>query len=496
MASLLSLATLPRAPQASQPVLGPHGLSVGIVHLGVGAFHRAHQAVYTEMASHLAGDDCWGICGVSERSAAAADALAAQDGLYSVLSLGDDDSSVGIVGSLRQTLFARRDSDALMARLASPDTKVVTLTVSEKGYRFSSGDRRLRADDPEIEADAGGMPPMTVLGQLARGLELRRRSDGGPLTVMSCDNISGNGPLLRQLLYEFLGHPSARFDAGLGAWAETYVRFPATMVDRIVPTTTERWRDEVARRIGLSDLCAVVTEPFSQWVIEDDFAGPRPAWERAGAEIVADVAPYEALKLRTLNGAHSALAYLGLLSGCGTVAEALRRPALERFVRKMLDEEVRATLTLPAGTDFARYRDTVLRRFANRQLPYQCSQVASDGSGKLPQRALGVVRDLLRAGTVPRLEVMVVAAWLRAIWTGTDDAGAPFALSDPLAERLRAAMGPGSEPGQAVDGALGVRQVFGDDLAEDERFRSALTESLSAISHAGAEAAARDIAGG
>jgi fructuronate reductase len=484
MQDRLSLATLGRLPRATQPILDPRAISVGIVHLGLGAFCRAHQAVYTEEAAELTGEMRWGICGASQRSPLAATTLAEQDGLYSVLVPGP--GPLKVMASLRQALFAQGDPGALTARIANPSVEIVTLTVTEKGYRHNLATRQLAPDDPELAADAAGRPPKTVIGQLARGFEARRRSQAKPLTVISCDNIPSNGHLLEDLVQQFLAWPDGAFDHGLAEWVAECVRFPSTMVDRIVPATTERWLDQVAERLGLRDEAAVVTEPFSQWVIEDRFAAGRPAWERAGAQLVAEVAPYEALKLRALNGAHSALAHLGLLAGCQYVDEAMSLPGFESFVRYLLDNEVRPTLDLPREVDFTAYEETVLARFANPALPYRCLQVTGDGSQKLPQRILGVVRDRLNAGVVPRAAILVVAAWLRAVWTGQDDHGQSFELVDPLAGPLREAIAGTDEPAQVVQRALQLRQVFGLDLAEDERFSAALTEALVDLSKPGA----------
>jgi fructuronate reductase len=490
----LSITTLQRVPEALRPAVDPSGLAVGIVHLGVGAFHRAHQAVYTETAAARSGQDCWGICGVSQRSPGAADALTAQDGLYSVLTLGPDGSTVRVIGSLRRALFARRDADQLTTLLADPGVRVVTLTVTEKGYRFSSGTRRLHTDDPDVLADSQGRPPVTAIGQLARGLERRRRAGSGPISIVSCDNIPANGKLVGQLLADMFSRPEARFDPGLAEWSSDHTRFPSTMVDRIVPAATEQWAQEAARMLTVHDRCAVAAEPFTQWVIEDDFASGRPQWELAGAELVPDVAPYESLKLRTLNGTHSALAYLGLLAGSLTVADALERPGFEDFVRTMMDAEVMPTLQLPAQADFGQYRDTVLGRFANPRLPYRCSQVAMDGSQKLPQRLLGTVRDNLARGQVPEFGVTVVAAWLRCIATGADDSGRPFDVDDPLADDLRSAMGPSPDARQSVAGALSFSEVFGEDLPADQRFRRALSERFDALARNGAQSVVSDMA--
>jgi fructuronate reductase len=496
-AQRLSLGVLERLPEAARPLLDPRGLSVGIVHLGVGAFHRAHQAVYTEAACQLTGERRWAICGVSERGPAAAETLAAQDGLYSVLVTGQPaaPSSVRVVASMRETMFALASPAELVSRLADPGVQVVTLTVTEKGYRHNLATRQLPSGDQELQADAAGRPPRTVLGQLVRGLAARRRSGAGPLTVISCDNIPSNGPLLKSLTEQLLAWPSSRFDDGLTEWTAENVSFPATMVDRIVPATTDHWRDEVEQHLGLRDEAPVITEPFSQWVIEDRFAADRPAWELAGAQLVPDVVPYEALKLRALNGAHSALAHLGVLAGCETIPEALSRPGFEALVRQMLDREVAPTLVLPPGTDFASYRESVLDRFANTALPYRCLQVAMDGSQKLPQRLLGTVRDRLAVGEVPQLAVLVVAAWLRAIWAGHDDTGRSVEVSDPLSGPLGQALAAVTEPARVVERALQLEQVFGRDLAEDERFKAALTEALSSLCSNGTASTVAAIAG-
>ncbi|MBO0826281.1 MAG: mannitol dehydrogenase family protein, partial [Streptosporangiales bacterium] len=307
----LSLRTLDRVPLDARPRVDPPARRVGVVHLGVGAFHRAHQAVYTEDA----GD--WGICGVTQRSARVARRLLPQDGLYAVLTKGPGAGDARVVGAVREVLVGPDDPASVVARIADPAVRVVTLTVTEKGYRRDPATGRLRRDDPEVAADLAGRTPRTVVGQLVAGLDARRCTDAGPLTVVCCDNLPSNGPALRALVGDYVG------DDGLAAWIAGSVRFPATMVDRIVPATTDADRAEVTRLLGVVDDGAVVAEPFSQWVIEDDFAADRPAWEKAGAVLTADVAPYETVKLRMLNGAHSTLAYLGALAGHEHIADAV-----------------------------------------------------------------------------------------------------------------------------------------------------------------------------
>ncbi len=478
----LDLAHLRRLPPEARPALDPGGLTVGIVHLGVGAFHRAHQAVYTERASELSGETRWGICAVSERSPAATDLLRAQDGLYSLRLATAHSSVVRVLGSLRETLHAGGEPEAVVARIADPSVSVVTLTVTEKGYRHDPATGRLVRGDQDLAADAAGRPPRTVVGQVARGLEARRRLGSGPLAVCSCDNLTGNGTLLRRLVGEVVARGD--FDDGLDGWIASSVTFPCSMVDRIVPATTPDDLAVAAELLGVDDRAAVVAEPFTQWVLEDDFRCPRPPWELAGADFVADVAPYEALKLRVLNGSHSALAYLGALGGFATIAEAAAHPGLEAFVRRLVDEEVAPTLELPGSVELGSYRDEVLGRFANPVLRHRCTQVASDGSQKLGPRLLGTVRDRLAVGASPRCALLVVAAWARVLAVGVDDLGRALDVPDPLAGRVRALLG---EPGTGADAAerlLGLREVFSEDLAGDDRVRGLLAESFAALASA------------
>ncbi|GAA1615132.1 mannitol dehydrogenase family protein [Kribbella karoonensis] len=455
--SRLSLTNLPVA-----PAVDPNALSVGIVHLGIGAFHRAHQAVVTERAAVATGETRWGITGVSQRSATVRDQLAPQDGLYSVLERGLGDPSIQVIGSVRDVLTAPDDPEAVVARIADPAVSVVTLTVTEKGYR-AAGDG-LDLDDPEIRADLTGRPPRTVVGQLAAALA--RRDE--PLTILSCDNLVANGPFLRKLVTDYvdaLGKVPAAFEA---------TRFPAGMVDRIVPATTDADRDEAARMLGVRDEAVVVAEPFLQWVIENDFAGPRPAWERGGAVLTADVAPWEQAKLRMLNATHSMLAYLGALRGYETIAEAVRDEELGGLARQLMTDDVIPTLTPPDGLDLAAYGETVLERFENPALKHRTRQVAMDGSVKLPVRMLGTVRDRLDAGAEPRTISLAVAAWMVYVLRTPD-------LDDPQAARLQSAVAGITDPAKLVDALLSVDTVFTPDLRDSTTFRTLLTHHVSAL---------------
>lgn len=481
MADRLSLATLPGLPGRTRPAVDPAHLGVGIVHLGLGAFHRAHQAVYTEEAMAAAGGE-WGICGVSQRSPKAVEQLRPQDGLYSLLQRHPDGIDAQVIGAVRQLIFARADPDTLTGVLAAPTTQVVSLTVTEKGYPRDG--HRLRTDDPEVAAELVGGPPRTAIGQLVRGLQTRKAADAGPVTVLSCDNLPRNGAIVRQLVTDFCSR-LADGDALL-AWIADNVTFPNTVVDRIVPATTPADRDEAGRLLGLDDHGVVVAEPFQQWVIEDAFAAGRPAWEEAGAILTPDVAPYETIKLRLLNGAHSTIAYLGGLAAYTYVADAVARPELGELVARLMAEEVTPTLTAPEGFDLPAYRASLLERFANPALGHRTSQIATDGSQKLPQRLLDTIRDRLAAGAEPRLAALAVAAWMRYVSAEAADDGAPLEIADPLRDRLRALTAGANSPAGVVDGLLGCRDVFGADLPAATTFRNLLVHFMGWLHAEGA----------
>ncbi|MEV0157150.1 mannitol dehydrogenase family protein [Micromonospora sp. NPDC050686] len=459
------------------PQVDPRALRVGVVHLGLGAFHRAHQAVFTELAAAATGRDDWGIAGVTQRSAAVREQLVPQDGLYSVLERGADGPALRVVGSVREVLHGGGDPAAVVDRIADPAVRVVTVTVTEKGYR-RDGRGGLDRSDPEVVADLTGRPPRTAVGQLVRGLQARRSRGGAPVTVLSCDNLSGNGRVLRGLVHEFVAALPAAQGAGLADWITGAVRFPSCMVDRIVPATRDEDRADANRLLGLEDRGVVVTEPFRQWVIEDDFAADRPTWERAGALFTTDVAGWEAVKLRTLNATHSLLAYLGALSGYDTIAAALSDDRLAAAAEALMVEDVTPTLRVPDGLDLAGYRRQVLARFANPALRHRTVQVAMDGSQKLPVRLLGTVRDRLSAGVVPRHATLAVAAWMVYVARGWDVRGRELPLDDPLADRLRAAASADADPSRLVDSLLRVSEIFGPDLPEHGGFRAVLTEQV------------------
>jgi fructuronate reductase len=494
----LSLAELDRLPAAFRPAIDPRQRRVRLVHLGIGAFHRAHQAVYTQEC----GD--WGSCGVSLRSPRVTGELAPQDCLYTLLVRDGTRSSPRVIGAVREVVYAGADPWAVAARIAGPDVSVVSLTVTEKGYRHDPATGQLRLGDPEIAADLAGRPPRTVIGQLTAGLAARAAAGAGPVTVLCCDNLPSNGPTVRGLVQAYAQGYAARHGdaAGLPDWIAAQVAFPATMVDRIVPSATDADRADVAALLGVRDLGAVVTEPFSQWVIEDRFAASRPAWEKAGAQLVSDVAPYEKVKLRMLNGAHSALAYLGGLAGHEYIAGAVADDVLAACAHRLMTCDAAPTVQAPPGMETGAYAAQVIRRFGNTALRHRCAQVAMDGSQKLPQRLLGTVADRIAAGATPIWAGLAVAAWMRHVWTERTDDGRPFAVDDPMADLLRARLAtagvtPAGEAGEtagAVAALLGIREVFGE-LAESARLRELLTEHVGRLARDGARRTAMALLG-
>ncbi|MEH0826704.1 MULTISPECIES: mannitol dehydrogenase family protein [Micromonospora] len=485
----LGLATLRRLPPESRPLLRPGTVPAGIVHLGLGAFHRAHQAVHTEAAVGAAGGD-WGIIGVAPRSTGVVDALSAQDCLFSVTTLAAESAATRAVGALTGVRHAASDPDAVVGLLADPAIRVVTLTVTEKAYRLDPVTAALTVD-ADLTADlTTGRPPRTVPGLLVRGLLARAAADAGPLALVSCDNLPANGRRLRGLVEQCLA--LARVPDATAERVLTAVTCPGTMVDRIVPASTDETRDTARRALGVTDLAAVAAEPWSQWVIEDDFPGGRPAWERSGAVLTGDAGPWERLKLRALNGVHSATAYLGALAGAETVAEALTLPHLDTVLRRLVTEEIAPSFTPPPGVDVTAYGEQVLARFGNPAIRHRTWQVAMDGSQKLPQRVLHTITDLRAAGRSARWSALVVAAWLRFLLGYADD-GRPLPLDDPLADRLRAALAAGAHtPAGVVDAVFALREVFPADLAADDEVRADVTGWLTALERHGVRATLAD----
>jgi fructuronate reductase len=417
-----TLRSLPGA--ASVPAYDRASVTPGIVHLGVGAFHRAHQAAYVD-ACLADGETDWGIVGVSLRSPDTRDALAPQDGLYTLAIRDGAGEQLEVVGSIRSLLVAPEDPSAVLAALTDPRIRIVTLTITEKAY-LRAADGTLDGAHPDIVHDlANPGSPRTAHGFLIEALMRRRAAGTPPFTVLCCDNLPANGATLHRLLIEFAklrdqrlarqsdaAHGTAGGQA-LASHVADGVAFPSSMVDRIVPATTDADRARIAQQLGIEDAWPVMTEPFRQWVIEDRFPAGRPAWEKFGVTMVEDVGPFEDMKLRLLNGAHSGIAYLGLLSGHATVDRAFADPSIRQFVDWLWAEAI-PTLPQDAELDTIAYTAELAERFSNPALAHRTAQIANDGSQKLPQRIVASALARLEAGLLPEHLSLVVAAWIAA----------------------------------------------------------------------------------
>lgn len=468
----LSRATLPKLPQDVRvPTHDEKRLETGIVHLGVGAFHRAHQAVYTDDVIQ-SGDMRWGILGASLRSADTRDALQAQDWLYTLAENGQSDTRLRVIGSLQGLLVAPENPAALVEAMSAPNVKIVSLTVTEKGYCHDPAKGELNEDHADIRHDlASPSTPRSAPGLITRALHLRKQRNLSPFTVLCCDNLPANGHTVEQVVTRL----AKLQDAALGQYIADNVAFPSTMVDRIVPATTDADRSRIDAALGVHDKWPVVTEDFTQWVVEDHFPAGRPDW---AATFVSDVSPYETMKLRLLNGSHSCIAYLGYLSGYETVSEAMQDTNLAVFVRRVMDTEVTPTLKLPAGSDVESYKSELIKRFHNPSLRHRTWQIAMDGSQKLPQRLLATIRDRLKVGTPIDCLALGVAAWMRYV-TGVDEKQNPIDVRDPLSTELRKrADMAGLLASRLAPALLGVEGIFGKDLPANPTFTAAVTNAL------------------
>lgn len=440
-----------------------------IVHLGFGAFARAHTAVYTQEAHNATGGVPWRVIGVTQRSATVAEQLNPQDGLYTVVEEGADAADPQLITCVDHVLNGPESPEAVVETIAAPNTHIVSLTITEKGYRFDPRTGRVDTEDQQIRQDLDSAAPLTAVGQIIRGLQRRAATGAGPLTVLSCDNLPGNGKLTASIVRSFAkALPRAEAEQLL-SWIDHNVRFPSTMVDRMVPQPTEATARAAEAATGFRDAGAVPSEHFKQWVIEDDFAGPRPAWETAGAEFSPYVEEWEAVKLRMLNAGHSMLAYLGLHQGLATISEAVEEPAFAQACRRLFTEDVIPTLEVPEGVDVEAYGGEVLHRSANPALGHSTEKVGTDGSQKLGPRLLSTVTRNLQQGRVPQYAALVVAAWFHHLIT------TPEAVNDPLKHQLLGHVEHATTMADAIPSLLGETAVFSQDVGSHEGFAEAVT---------------------
>ncbi|WP_236635160.1 mannitol dehydrogenase family protein [Rhodoferax sp. TS-BS-61-7] len=474
----------------ARPAYDRQALKTGIVHLGIGAFMRAHMAAATEAAIG-AGDLRWGMVGVSLRQADTRDALAPQDGLYT-LAIRDADAQgqprqrLQVIGAVRSLLVAPENPQAVLNAIAAPDTRIVSLTVTEKGYCHDPATGALRLDHPDIVHDlAHPLVARSAIGMLVYGLQLRHARGHSPLTLMSLDNLPANGRVLRAAVLRF----AEEIDSTLRIWIEGQCRFPCSMVDRIVPKTTDGDRAAVSAALGSVDAWPVLGEPFFDWAIEDEFAADRPDWTLGGARFVPDAEPFEKLKLRMVNGTHSSLAYLGAMAGWQTVDKAIGQPALRMHIEALMRDEIEPTLPALPGLDVAAYRHNLLARYANPALAHRTHQIAMDGSQKLPQRLLGTLRDRLARGLPITRMALGLAAWMHYL-RGVDALGQSYRIDDPHAAALTALHQQSLAQGvntQTVHAMLAYAPVFGD-LAGNAALTTALLPLLQSLQAHGVSA--------
>jgi fructuronate reductase len=481
----LSNATLKALPvTVKRPIYDRAGVTIGIVHLGIGAFHRAHQAVYTDdvLAS---GDHRWGILGASLRSADTRDALSPQNGLYTIAVRSAAGTEHRVIGSVIGLLVAPENPEALIAAMADPQVKIVSLTVTEKGYCIDPATGRLDEQHPDIVHDvANPDQPRSAPGYLLAALHRRRALGVKPFTVMSCDNLPSNGEKLHAILVKLAGLRSAEF----ARFIETEVACPSTMIDRIVPQTTDEDRAIAKAALHLEDAWPIATEPFTQWVIEDRFPEGRPAWEHFGAELVADVAPYEAMKLKLLNASHTSLAFLGSLAGYRTVADAMNDPVISDFIARFMAEDVTPVLTIPPGADVNAYAASLVERFRNPALKHRLEQIASDSSQKIPQRLLGTARDRLAKGLpLGRLAFSIAAFILYA--RGVDEHGQTLLLKDPMAEDPHQSIASAGDSPDAMANALLTKTAIFGPLGQAPAFAGPIHDALKALQSKGVRGA-------
>ena len=460
----LSNATLAQLPAGIQrPAYDRSQVARSIVHLGVGAFHRAHQAMYTE-AVLASGDLAWGIVGAGIVSSNMKAALQPQDGLYTLATMGPAGNQLQVIGSILEVLGGEDDDGQLLDIMRAPSTRIVSMTVTEKGYYLDPATGDLQLQLPAIQADlANPATPKTILGLIVRALQHRRAAGLAPFTVLSCDNLPSNGKRAKAAVVAF----AQAVDGELADWISCEVAFPCTMVDRITPATTDADRANVSDKIGMTDAWPVVTEEFSQWVIEDNFTMGRPDWTIGGAVFSDEIESWENMKLRCLNGTHSTLAYLGQLTGRETVADAMQLPLITNIL-DALWLEIRQVLVAPQGVDTAEYVQSLKQRYTNPAIKHRTAQIAMDGSQKLPQRLLSTLRDRIAAGLSSPTLATAIAAWMHFAVKTAHTPGDK--LNDPLSDDILLQAKISLQPNEIVRNLLSIQKIFGTDLIQNTGF--------------------------
>jgi mannitol 2-dehydrogenase len=482
--ALLRDATLPKLPEIIQcPSYDRSRTLPSLVHIGVGGFNRSHLAVYLDDLLARDNQKRWGEFGVgllpADKQLNAA--LTQQDYLYGLMLFDTGQESYRIVGSLVGHLYAPESTEAVLERLTSPDCAIVSLTVTEGGYFIEDSSGRFLADHENIRHDLEHPDsPRTWLGYVAEAANRRMKTGAAPFTLLSCDNLQANGAAARKALLSFGEMRSAT----LRKWMETNISFPNSMVDRITPRTTDENRATITEKFGVIDLAPVVSEPFRQWVLEDEFAAGRPAWELVGAQMTTDVAPYEIMKMRLLNGGHSTIAYVADLLGFSTIADAASDPLLRKLLMQFM-AEVRPTVKPLPGVNLDDYTATIVKRFSNTAIRDQVARICSDGCAKMAKFIVPSLVDLLKARKSPRVLPFVLASWLHYL-RGLDENGRQMTISDPLLGALKPFQDAGGSDARL---ALSTRSLFGDVAATHPQLVTQVQSALDELRSHGVRAA-------
>ncbi|PMZ77019.1 mannitol dehydrogenase family protein [Pseudomonas sp. FW305-70] len=469
------------APGVALPAYALDDTRQGIAHIGVGGFHRAHQAFYTDALMNTGEGLDWAICGIGLRAEdrRARDDLKDQDYLFTLFELGDgDDTEVRVIGAIRDMLLAEDDTRALIDKLASPEIRIVSLTITEGGYCIDDSTGEFMAHLPQIRHDlAHPDTPTTVFGLLCAALARRRAAGTAAFTLMSCDNLPHNGAVTRKALLAF----AALHDSPLRDWIDANVSFPNAMVDRITPMTSTSHRLQLADQHGVDDAWPVVCEPFVQWVLEDNFVNGRPAWEKVGVQFTDDVTPYEDMKIKLLNGSHLALTYLGFLKGYRFVHETMNDPLFVRYMRAYMDLDVTPQLAPVPGIDLTEYKNTLVARFSNQAIADQLERVCSDGSSKFPKFTVPTINGLIADGRETKRAALVVAAWALYL-KGVDEHGDTYSIPDPRAGFCQALV---ADDVLITQRLLAVEDIFGTAIPRSAEFVAAFEWCCNSLREVG-----------
>ncbi|EXJ12976.1 mannitol dehydrogenase family protein [Nitrincola nitratireducens] len=463
----------------------------GILHIGVGGFHRAHQAIYTEALLNQGLALHWGICGagVRESDRAMKEALESQDYLYTLIELGaGNEVKTQVVGVITEFILAQDSVDAFIQRLSDPDIRIVSLTVTEGGYFTDDTTGKFKDQDPDILADlAQPDAPKTLVGLLCQGLKRRMQAGIPPFTVMSCDNLPHNGDVARKAV---LGYASL-LDTQLMNWIADNVTFPNGMVDRITPMTSQAHKQQLFDSTEVEDVWPVVAEPFLQWVVEDKFCNGRPEWEVVGVQFTQDVTPYETMKIGLLNGSHLAMTFLGTLLGYEFAHQTMEDEDLRRFVENYMDHDVTPLLAEVPGINLTEYKQTLIERFSNPAICDQLTRICSDAAAKFPKFVFPTLRGLIAENKPLERVALIVAAWTHYLH-GKNELGQTYPILDPKLAILQRAI---AQPETCVTQMLEIYDIFGDDLPSSNAFVEAYQTQLSRLQTQGVRATLKQLIG-